>query len=351
MKPAARRAESMRAVVLDAPGAPLRPADISQPEPGPGQVLLRVRACAICRTDLHILDGELPDPKLPLVLGHQIVAEVAEAGPGVETATPGDRVGVPWLGWTDGNCRYCMSGRENLCPNARFTGYHLDGGYAEWTVADARFCLPVPEGYPDLEAAPLLCAGLIGWRCLKMTGDAELLGIYGFGTAARLMAQVARYQGRRVFAFTRPGDQETQTSALDLGAEWAGDSTEPPPEELGAAILFAAVGDLVPAALAAVAPGGTVVCGEIHMSDIPPFPYELLWQERVLRSVANLTRADGVEFLALAPRVPVRSSARAFPLEDANRAVGWVRSGAAAGAAVLVPAAVVEGRNPGTRQP
>jgi alcohol dehydrogenase, propanol-preferring len=351
MKPPARRAGPMRAEVLDAPKEPLHPAEISQPEPGPGQVLLRVRACAICRTDLHILDGELPDPKLPLVLGHQIVAEVAEAGPGVETPTLGDRVGVPWLGWTDGDCRYCTSGRENLCPNALFTGYHLDGGYAEWAVADARFCLPVPEGYPDLEAAPLLCAGLIGWRCLKMTGDAELLGIYGFGTAARLIAQVARYQGRRVFAFTRPGDQETQKSALDLGAEWAGDSTEPPPEELDAAILFAAVGDLVPAALAAVAPGGTVVCGEIHMSDIPSFPYELLWQERVLRSVANLTRADGVEFLALAPMVPVRSSATAFPLEDANQAVEWVRSGAAAGAAVLVPAPMAEGRNPGTRQP
>jgi propanol-preferring alcohol dehydrogenase len=351
MKPAARRAGLMRAMVFDPPGERIRPAEMARPEPGPGQVLLRVRACAICRTDLHILDGELPDPKLPLVLGHQIVAQVEEVGAGVETPSPGERVGVPWLGWTDGTCRYCTSGRENLCPKARFTGYHIDGGYAEWTVADARFCLPVPEGYPDLEAAPLLCAGLIGWRCLKMTGDAELLGLYGFGTAARLVAQVARHQGRRVFAFTRPGDQETQKSALDLGAEWTGDSTEPPPEQLDAAILFAAVGDLVPAALAAVAPGGTVVCGEIHMSDIPSFPYELLWQERVLRSVANLTRADGVEFLALAPRVRVRSSATAFPLEEANRAVGWVRSGAAGGAAVLVPPAVVEGRNPGTRQP
>jgi len=341
----------MLAMVLDAPREPLRAAELGRPEAGPGQVLLRVRACAICRTDLHILDGELPDPKLPLVLGHQIVAEVEEVGQGVETPSAGERVGVPWLGWTDGTCRFCASGRENLCPNARFIGYHLDGGYAQWTVADARFCLPVPEGYPDLEAAPLLCAGLIGWRCLKMAGDAERLGIYGFGTAARLIAQVARHQGRRVFAFTRSGDQETQRSALDLGAEWAGASTEPPPEELDAAILFAAVGDLVPGALAAVAPGGTVVCGEIHMSDIPSFPYELLWQERVLRSVANLTRADGVEFLGLAPKVPVRSSATAFPLEEANRAVGWVRSGAGRGAAVLVPEGVVEGRNPGALQP
>jgi len=341
----------MLAMVLDATGEPLRAAELGRPEAGPGQVLLRVRACAVCRTDLHILDGELPDPKLPLVLGHQIVAEVEEAGQGVETPSAGQRVGVPWLGWTDGTCRFCASGRENLCPNAWFTGYHLDGGYAQWTVADARFCLPVPEGYPDLEAAPLLCAGLIGWRCLKTAGDAERLGIYGFGTAARLIAQVALHQGRRVFAFTRPGDQETQRSAIDLGAEWAGASTELPPEELDAAILFAAVGDLVPAALAAVAPGGTVVCGEIHMSDIPSFPYELLWQERVLRSVANLTRADGLEFLGLAPKVPVRSSATAFPLEEANRAVGWVRSGAGRGAAVLVPGGVVEGRNPGALQP
>jgi len=341
----------MRAMVLDAPGTPLRPAELSEPEPGPGQVLLRVRACAICRTDLHILDGELPDPKLPLVLGHQVVAEVEEAGRGVEAPPVGERVGVPWLGWTDGTCRYCVSGRENLCQTARFTGYHIDGGYAERTVADARFCLPVPEGYPDLQAAPLLCAGLIGWRCLKMAGDAERLGIYGFGTAARLITQVARHQGRRVFAFTRPGDEETQRSALELGGEWAGASTEPPPEELDAAILFAAVGELVPVALRAVAPGGTVVCGEIHMSDIPSFPYELLWRERVLRSVANLTRADGVEFLGLAPKVPVRSPATAFPLEQANRAVGWVRSGAGRGAAVLVPGGVVEGRNPGAFQP
>jgi len=344
-------------MVLDAPETPLRPAELPTPTPGPGQVFLRVRACAICRTDLHILDGELPDPKLPLVLGHQIVAEVEEVGTGVEAPSVGDRVGVPWLGWTDGTCRFCVSGRENLCPNARFTGYHVDGGYAERTVADARFCLPVPGGYPDLQAAPLLCAGLIGWRCLKMAGDAERLGIYGFGTAARLIAQVARHQGRRVFAFTRPGDEETQRSALELGAEWAGASTEPPPEELDAAILFAAVGELVPAALRAVAPGGTVVCGEIHMSDIPSFPYELLWRERVLRSVANLTRADGLEFLELAPKVPVRSNATEFPLEEANRAVEWVRSGAGTGGAVLVPGEgpasgpAVEGRNPGAFQP
>jgi propanol-preferring alcohol dehydrogenase len=327
----------MRAMVLDAPGTQLRAAELPTPSPGPGQVLLAVRACAICRTDLHLLDGDLPDPKLPLVLGHQIVAEVEEVGIGVEAPSVGDRVGVPWLGWTDGSCRYCLSGRENLCPNARFTGYQIDGGYAERAVADARFCLPIPEGYTDLQVAPLLCAGLIGWRCLKMTGDAERLGIYGFGTAAHLVAQVARHQGRRVFAFTRPGDEGTQRFALELGAEWAGASTESPPERLDAAILFAAVGELVPAALRAVAPGGTVVCGEIHMSDIPSFPYELLWHERVLRSVANLTRQDGMEFLELAPKVRVRSIVTEFPLVEANQAVEWVRSGAGRGGAVLVP--------------
>jgi propanol-preferring alcohol dehydrogenase len=327
----------MRAMVLDAPGTQLRVAELPTPSPGPGQVLLAVRACAICRTDLHLLDGDLPDPKLPLVLGHQIVAEVEEVGIGVEAPSVGDRVGVPWLGWTDGSCRYCLSGRENLCPNARFTGYQIDGGYAERAVADARFCLPIPEGYTDLQVAPLLCAGLIGWRCLKMTGDAERLGIYGFGTAAHLVAQVARHQGRRVFAFTRPGDEGTQRFALELGAEWAGASTESPPERLDAAILFAAVGELVPAALRAVAPGGTVVCGEIYMSDIPSFPYELLWHERVLRSVANLTRQDGMEFLELAPKVPVRSIVTEFPLVEANQAVEWVRSGGGRGGAVLVP--------------
>lgn len=344
----------MNAMVLDGPGRPLRLAELRRPEPGPGQVLLRVRACAICRTDLHILDGDLPEPKLPLVLGHQIVAEVEEAGPGVEELSKGDRVGVPWLGWTDGECRYCTSGRENLCPRARFTGYHIDGGYAEYTVADARFCLLIPDGYPDLQAAPLLCAGLIGWRCLKMTGDAELVGIYGFGTAAHLVAQVALHQGQRIFAFTRPGDEEAQRFAKELGAEWAGGSDQPPPEELDAAILFAAVGELVPVALRAVAPGGTVVCGEIHMSDIPSFPYDLLWRERVLRSVANLTRQDAVEFLELAPTVPVRSQVTEFPLDRANEAVETVRAGAVPGAMVLLPGEPdrgVEGRNPSRSQP
>lgn len=325
-------------MVLDGPGQALRPAELRRPEPGPGQVLLRVLACAICRTDLHVLDGDLPEPKLPLVLGHQIVGEVEGRGPGVEGLSTGDRVGVPWLGWTCGECRYCSSGRENLCPAARFTGYHVDGGYAEHTVADARFCLPIPGGYPDLQAAPLLCAGLIGWRCLKTTGDAERLGIYGFGTAAHLVAQVARHQGRRIFAFTRPGDEEAQRFAKELGAEWAGGSDQPPPEELDAAILFAAVGELVPVALRAVAPGGTVVCAEIHMSDIPSFSYEILWRERVLRSVANLTRQDGVEFLELAPTVPVRSEVTEFPLDRANEAIETVRAGAVRGAVVLLPA-------------
>ncbi len=333
----------MRAMVLDGPGQALRPAELRMPEPGPGQVLLRVRACAICRTDLHVLDGDLPGPKLPLVLGHQIVGEVEGRGPGVERLSTGDRVGVPWLGWTCGECRYCTSGRENLCLRAMFTGYHIDGGYAEHTVADARFCLPIPDGYPDLQAAPLLCAGLIGWRCLKTTGDPERLGIYGFGTAAHLVAQVARHQGRRIFAFTRPGDEEGQRFATELGAEWAGGSDQPPPEELDAAILFAAVGELVPVALRAVAPGGTVVCAEIHMSDIPSFPYEMLWGERVLRSVANLTRQDGVEFLELAPTVPVRSEVTEFPLHRANEAIETVRAGAVRGAVVLLPN-VPEGR-------
>jgi propanol-preferring alcohol dehydrogenase len=327
----------LNAILFDGPGTPLRRAEVAMPEPGTDQVLLRVRACGICRTDLHILDGELSEPKLPLVLGHQIVGEIERTGTDVGGLVLGERVGVPWLGWTDGTCRYCMSGRENLCPNAKFTGYQIDGGYAEHVVADARFCLPVPEDYPAEQAAPLLCAGLIGWRCLKLTGDAERLGIYGFGTAAHLVAQVARHQGRRIFAFTRPGDQETQRFAMELGAEWAGSSTEAPPEELDGAIVFAAVGELVPAALRDVAPGGTVVCGEIRMSDIPSFPYEILWKERVLRSVANLTRADGVEFLALAPTVPVRSEVTTFPLEAADQAVQDVRDGSIRGAAVLLP--------------
>src|SRR5215208_394454 len=282
----------MRAMVLDAATRPLRASDIPEPEPGPGQLALDVAACAICRTDLHIVDAELTEPKLPLVLGHQIVARVAGGG---ERFAPGQRVGVPWLGWTDGDCRYCRSGRENLCDRASFTGYDRDGGYAELAVADERFCFPLPEGYPDLQAAPLLCAGLIGYRTLTMAGDAERLGIYGFGAAAHIVCQVAVHQGRRVFAFTRAEDSATQAFALELGAEWAGDSLGPAPEELDAALIFAPAGELVPAALRATAKGGVVVCGGIHMSDIPSFPYELLWGERVVRSVANLTRRDGEE--------------------------------------------------------
>jgi len=325
----------MRAMVLDSPGLPLSRIDVEPRAPAAGEVRLRVRVCGVCRTDLHVVEGDLPDPKLPLILGHQIVGVVEALGPGVDELTVGDRVGVPWLGWTCGECRYCTSGRENLCRRARFTGYQIDGGYAETTVADARFCLPLPDGYPDLQVAPLLCAGLIGWRCLKMAGDAERLGIYGFGAAAHLVTQVARWQGRRVFAFTRPGDERGQASAREVGAEWAGGSDERPPEELDAAILFAPAGELVPVALAAVAPGGTVVCGEIHMSDIPSFPYELLWQERVIRSVANLTRTDGREFLSLAPQVPIRATVTPYPLERANDALSAMRSGTVEGALAL----------------
>ena len=326
----------MRAMVLDAPGTRLREAELPAPSPGPGQVLMRVLVCGVCRTDLHVVDGDLADPKLPLILGHQIVGRVEGCGPGVEGLTPGDRVGVPWLGWACGECPACRGGRENLCERARFTGYQIDGGYADHVVADARFCLPVPDGYPDLQAAPLLCAGLIGWRCLKMTGDAERVGIYGFGGAAHIVAQVARWQGRRLFAFTRSGDQDTQAFARELGCEWAGSSSGPPPEPLDAAILFAPAGELVPVALRAVAPGGTVVCGEIHMSDIPSFPYEILWGERVLRSVANLTRADGAEFLELAPKVPIRTHVTTFPLAGANDALDALRRGALPGTAALL---------------
>jgi propanol-preferring alcohol dehydrogenase len=325
-------------MVLDAIGAPLQAAALPAPTPGPGEVLLQVHACALCRTDLHVVDGELPDPKLPLVLGHQIVAHVAGAGEGTERFAPGARVGVPWLGWTCGECRYCRSGRENLCDRARFTGYQRDGGYAEHAVADERFCFPIPEGFPDLQAAPLLCAGLIGYRSLRLTGDAERLGLYGFGSAAHIICQVALHQGRRVFAFTRGEDAAAQAFARELGAEWAGDALGPPPEELDAAIIFAPAGELVPAALRAVAKGGTVVCGGIHMSDIPALPYELLWGERTLRSVANLTRADGEEFLALAPQVPVRTEIESYPLEDANAALERLRAGEVRGAAVLTPA-------------
>jgi propanol-preferring alcohol dehydrogenase len=326
----------MRAMVLDGPRTPLRAADLELPDPGPGEVLLEVSACGVCRTDLHVVDGELPDPKLPLVPGHQIVATVAAAGDGAERFSQGERVGIPWLGWTDGTCRYCRSGRENLCDHARFTGYQRDGGYAEWTVADERFAFPLPEAYTDLQVAPLLCAGLIGYRSLRMTGDPERLGLYGFGASAHIVAQVARYEGRRVFAFTRADDTEAQEFALREGAEWAGDSMGPPPEELDAAIIFAPVGALVPPALRAVAKGGVVVCAGIHMSDIPSMPYELLWEERVLRSVANLTRADGDEFLALAPKVPVRAEVEEHPLEHANEALERMRSGKLHGAAVLV---------------
>jgi alcohol dehydrogenase, propanol-preferring len=321
-------------MVLEAAGSPLQPADLPDPEPGAGEVLLEVAACAVCRTDLHILDGELDRPKLPLVPGHQIVGRVAAGG---ERFQLGERVGVPWLGWTDGDCRFCRSGRENLCDGARFTGYDRDGGYAELAVADERFCFGLPEGYPDLQAAPLLCAGLIGYRTLSMAGDAERLGIYGFGAAAHIVCQVAVHQGRRVFAFTRGDDSATQAFALQLGAEWAGDSLGPPPEELDAALIFAPAGELVPAALKAVAKGGVVVCGGIHMSDIPSFGYELLWGERVLRSVANLTRADGEEFLALAPQVPVRTEVETHPLERAGEALERLRAGAFRGAAVVVP--------------
>jgi propanol-preferring alcohol dehydrogenase len=312
-------------MVLGSPGTELRPTELERPEPAPGQVLLRVRACGVCRTDLHVVDGELPRPKLPLVPGHQIVGEAAD----------GRRLGVPWLGWTCGECRYCATRRENLCDLARFTGYDLDGGYAEWTVADERYCFPLPSGFGDLEAAPLLCAGLIGYRALRLAGDAARLGLYGFGSAAHIVAQVARSQSRRVFAVTREGDEEAQAFARSLGAEWAGAGQ--PPEELDAAIIFAPVGELVPAALAAVAKGGTVVCAGIHMSDLPSFPYELLWGERVLRSVANLTRRDGEELLELVPRAGVRTEVETFPLEQANEALAKLRAGDVRGSLVLVP--------------
>ena len=315
-------------MVLRRPGEPLELDHVRMPEPAPGQVLVRVHACAVCRTDLHVVDGELPQPKLPLVPGHQVVGVVEGDG---------SRVGVPWLGWTDGDCRYCRTGRENLCDRALFTGYMLDGGYAEFVVADERYCLPLPDGYSDLEASPLLCAGLIGYRALRLADDAERLGLYGFGSSARLVAQVARWQGRRVFAFTRAGDVEGQQAALELGAEWAGASDERAPEELDAAIIFAPVGALVPAALRQLTKGGTVVCAGIHMSDLPAMPYELLWGERMIRSVANLTRADGEEFLVLAPQVPVRTQIELYELERANEALASVREGRAQGTPVLEP--------------
>jgi propanol-preferring alcohol dehydrogenase len=326
----------MRAMLLDRPGTPLRPADPPSPAPGPGQVLLEVRACGVCRTDLHVADGELAGAKLPLVLGHEIVGQVLERGPGAGRFAPGERVGVPWLGWTCGVCPYCRTGRENLCDRARFTGFQIDGGYAERTVADERFCFPIPPEYGDVEAAPLLCAGLIGYRSLMAAGAAERLGLYGFGAAAHLVAQVARHQGRRIFAFTRRGDIASQRFALELGAEWAGASDDAPPEPLDAAILFAPVGALVPAALRVVVKGGTVVCAGIHMSPIPSFSYDLLWGERSIKSVANLTRRDGEEFLALVTRARVRTRAEPFPLLQANEALDRLRTGRLQGAAVLV---------------
>ena len=327
----------MRAMLLDRAREALRAAAVALPVVHAGQVLIRVRACGVCRTDLHVVDGELQDPKLPLIPGHEIVGEVVACGAGVERFRVGDRVGVPWLGYTCGICRYCTSGRENLCERARFTGYHIDGGYAEHTCADARYCFAIPAQYDDVAAAPLLCAGLIGYRALVMAGDAERLGLYGFGAAAHIIAQVARHQGRRVYAFTRPGDGAAHDFARALGAVWAGDSGAMPPEPLDAAILFAPVGALVVDALRATVKGGTVVCAGIHMSDIPAFPYALLWGERVIRSVANLTRADGEAFLALAPSVPVQTHTRALPLAAANDALAQLRSGQITGAAVLVP--------------
>jgi propanol-preferring alcohol dehydrogenase len=340
----------MRAMVLDEPKRPLELRDVPKPKPGRGQLLVRISTCAVCRTDLHVVDGELTNPKLPLILGHQIVGRVEEIGEemwekperpdsrGTEAAPTfaiGDRVGIPWLGWTDGDCAYCQSGRENLCDNARFTGYTIDGGYAEFTVADVRYCFHLPERYSNVEVAPLLCAGLIGYRSYRKTGDARRLGIYGFGNAAHLIAQIAVYEGRELFAFTRPGDKATQHAAKQLGAVWAGGSDEMPPEKLDAGIVFASVGPLIPAALRALAKGGIIVCGGIHMSDIPSFPYVDLWEERAITSVANLTRRDGEEFFDIAPRVPVKTKTETFPLEDANIALDRFRAGKLSGTAVL----------------
>ena len=326
----------MRAQVLTAAGRPLLATELPAPRPGPQQLLIAVHACAVCRTDLHVVDGELSDPKLPLVPGHEIIGTIVEKGESADRFRVGDRVGVPWLGWTCGVCEYCQSGRENLCDRARFTGYQIDGGYAELTVADERYCFAIDERYSDVEAAPLMCAGLIGYRTLRMAGDAPLVGIYGFGAAAHIVAQVARHQGRRLFAFTRPGDVAAQDFARSLGAEWTGGSDQPPPEPLDAALIFAPVGALVPAALAATKKGGTVVSGGIHMSDIPSFPYRILWEERVVRSVANLTRRDAEEFLALAPKAGIATETVSYPLARANDALSDLRNGALQGAAVLV---------------
>jgi propanol-preferring alcohol dehydrogenase len=326
----------MRAMVLEKPRQPVQFRDVEKPTAGRGQLLVRVVTCAVCRTDLHVIDGELPDPELPLILGHQIVGRVEEIGEEVGSKFKiGDRVGIPWLGWTDGECVYCRSKRENLCDRARFTGYTIDGGYAEFTAADARFCFHLPERYNDIEVAPLLCAGLIGYRSYRKTGDARRLGIYGFGNAGQLIAQVALYEGRDLFVFTRPGDHATQERAKTLGAKWVGGSDEMPPEKLDAAIIFASIGSLVPVALHALAKAGVVVCGGIHMSDIPSFPYVDLWEERVITSVANLTRHDGEDFLAIAPRVPVKTETETFRLEQANTALDRFRAGELKGTAVL----------------
>ena len=327
----------MRAMILRQPGTRLEEVDLPRLQPGPGQVRVKVRACAVCRTDLHVVDGDLTDPKLPVIPGHEIVGEVVESGPGVRRHSVGDRVGIPWLGWTCGRCAYCRSGRENLCSEARFTGYTLNGGYAEEVVGYERYCFPMPQEYSDVGAAPLLCAGLIGYRSLVMAGPGRHLGLYGFGAAAHIVAQVARHQGRSVYAFTRPGDRTAQDFALSLGAVWAGGSQRMPPQPLDAAIIFAPVGPLVPLALEAVGKGGTVVLGGIHMSDIPSFPYRLLWEERRLCSVANLTRKDAIEFLEVAPRVPVRTETVEFPLNEANEALRRLKQGELDGAAVLVP--------------
>ena len=326
----------MRAMVLEMPGQRLQLRDMPKPRPGRGQLLVRVSSCAVCRTDLHVIDGELPNPKLPLILGHQIVGRIEQIGEGANSKFQiGDRVGIPWLGWTDGDCAYCRSDRENLCDNARFTGYTIDGGYADFTVADARFCFHLPDRYSDVEVAPLLCAGLIGYRSYRKTADARRLGIYGFGNAAHLISQIALYEGRELFVFTRPGDTATQQAARKLGAVWAGGSDEMPPSKLDAAIIFTSVGPLVPMALHALAKGGVVVCGGIHMSDIPSFPYADLWEERVITSVANLTRRDGEDFFEIAPRVPVQTKTETFPLDQANTALDRFRAGGLTGTAVL----------------
>lgn len=327
----------MHAMVLEKQKQPLHLEEVPVPKPGPGQVLIKIQACGVCRTDLHIVDGELLDPKLPLIIGHEIIGSVAQNGEGAGKFKPGDRIGVPWLGWTDGTCKYCLEGRENLCVHAKFTGYNLDGGYAEYTVADQRYCFPIHQDSGNAETAPLMCAGLIGYRTYRMAGEnIQKLGIYGFGGAAHIITQIALYQGKEVYAFTSPGDREAQDFAKRLGVTWAGDSTVLPPVELDAALIFAPVGALVPEALKAVAKGGVVVCGGIHMSDIPSFPYAILWGERTVRSVANLTRRDGEELLAIAPLVPVHTEIQTFPLDQANEALNRLRKGKIHGAAVLV---------------